>query len=68
MARLYLSPFLNPFASPLFQMNAMQFSAKTRKIAAKKLSKRRVTKYKLKTKKALQRRLRVVSILLFEIT
>ena len=42
-------------------INLRHFSAKTRKIEAKKLANRRVKKYKLKTKKSLQKRMRVVS-------
>lgn len=46
----------------LFNNLYRNFSVKTRKLAAKKLASRRVKKYKLKTKKSLQKRMRVVSV------
>mmetsp|Transcript_10520 Transcript_10520/g.16102 ORF Transcript_10520/g.16102 Transcript_10520/m.16102 type:complete len:117 (-) Transcript_10520:35-385(-) len=39
---------------------ARDFSLKTRRLKAKKLAKRSVKKYKLKTRKAMQKRIRVV--------
>ena len=67
---LYVMPrpllYSSLVASPLptfIKMQTAHFSLKMRKVKAKRLAKRRVKKYKLKTKKAAQKRFHVVGTL-----
>ena len=60
---LLYSSLIASSSPTLIQMQPAHFSLKMRKVKVKQLAKRRVKKYKLKTKKAAQKRFHVVGTL-----